>query len=165
MARDSAEHLSDETGRQLSRMEKQLKETQEALSQSSHEVCWLHVIQSLPSACLMCCCTKHLGQHAELSQIWMPICKITRSEHILQGNRSAQWWAVSALCPVVDVSFTACTYLAHHELESIIVIIIVIIVVIIVIMLLCIENHYHCYYYCLAVWGVNDTPKTTHIPA
>ena len=38
MARDSAEHLSDETGRQLSRVEKQLKENQEALSQSSHEV-------------------------------------------------------------------------------------------------------------------------------
>jgi len=44
VARDSAEHLSDETGRQLSRVEKQLKETQEALSQSSHEVCSLHFV-------------------------------------------------------------------------------------------------------------------------
>ena len=39
VARDSAEHLSDETGRQLSRVEKQLKEAQEALSSTSHEVC------------------------------------------------------------------------------------------------------------------------------
>ncbi len=38
VARDSAEHLSDETGRQLSRAEKQLKEAQEAISTSSHEV-------------------------------------------------------------------------------------------------------------------------------
>lgn len=38
VARDSAEHQSDETGRQLSRAEKQLKESQDALSNSSHEV-------------------------------------------------------------------------------------------------------------------------------
>ena len=38
VARDSAEHKSDETGRQLSRAEKQLKESQDALSNSSHEV-------------------------------------------------------------------------------------------------------------------------------
>ncbi len=71
MARDSAEHLSDETGRQLSRVEKQLKENQEALSQSSHEVCSLHFIPSLPSACLMCCCTNLLGQYANSYQNWM----------------------------------------------------------------------------------------------
>lgn len=48
VARDSAEHLSDETGRQLSRVEKQLKESQEALSQSSHEVCWLYSLSHHP---------------------------------------------------------------------------------------------------------------------
>ena len=34
--RDSAEHQVDETARQLSRVEKQLKESQDALSNSAH---------------------------------------------------------------------------------------------------------------------------------
>ena len=37
-ARDSAEHLCDETARQLARTEKQLGEAQHALDSSTHEV-------------------------------------------------------------------------------------------------------------------------------
>ena len=42
-ARDSAEHLCDETARQLARTEKQLGEAQHALDSSNHEVtCFVH---------------------------------------------------------------------------------------------------------------------------
>ena len=37
--RDTAEHQAGDTARQLSRNEKQLKETQDVLSNSTHEVC------------------------------------------------------------------------------------------------------------------------------